>query len=67
MVPVRIGLHTADANRLGGDYSGNGVHVAARVAALATGRRDPRLCRDDRRGRGRAGLGRSDHADQGRR
>ena len=35
--PVRIGLHTADANRLGGDYSGTGVHVAARVAALAGG------------------------------
>ena len=36
-LPVRIGLHTADANRLGGDYSGTGVHVAARVAALAGG------------------------------
>lgn len=32
---VRIGLHTADANRRGDDYSGMGVHVAARVAALA--------------------------------
>lgn len=32
---VRIGLHTADANRRGADYSGKGVHVAARVAALA--------------------------------
>ena len=35
--PVRIGLHTAEANRRGADYSGKGVHVAARVAALAEG------------------------------
>lgn len=34
---VRIGLHTAEANRRGGDYSGIGVHTAARVAALAGG------------------------------
>ncbi|MDX6663440.1 MAG: hypothetical protein QOG09_1542, partial [Solirubrobacterales bacterium] len=34
---VRIGLHTAEANRRGTDYSGKGVHVAARVAALAAG------------------------------
>ena len=34
---VRIGLHTADASQRGGDYSGIGVHVAARVAALADG------------------------------
>ena len=34
---VRIGLHTAEANRRGDDYSGKGVHVAARVAALAGG------------------------------
>jgi len=34
---VRIGLHTAAANRRGSDYSGKGVHVAARVAALAEG------------------------------
>ncbi len=32
---VRIGLHTAEASRRGTDYSGKGVHVAARVAALA--------------------------------
>ena len=32
---VRIGLHTAVANRRGQDYSGAGVHVAARVGALA--------------------------------
>jgi class 3 adenylate cyclase len=32
---VRIGAHTAVANRRGDDYSGVGVHVAARVAALA--------------------------------
>ena len=34
---VRIGLHATDANRRGDDYSGMGVHVAARVAALAGG------------------------------
>jgi len=34
---VRIGVHTADANRRGTDYSGKGVHVAARIAALAEG------------------------------
>lgn len=34
---VRIGLHTAEANQVGDDYSGVGVHVAARVAALAEG------------------------------
>jgi len=34
---VRIGLHTADANQRGADYSGKGVHVAARVGALAGG------------------------------
>lgn len=34
---VRIGLHTARANRRGSDYSGAAVHVAARVAALAGG------------------------------
>jgi class 3 adenylate cyclase len=31
---VRIGLHTDDATRQGGDYSGGGVHVAARVGAI---------------------------------
>jgi class 3 adenylate cyclase len=34
---VRIGVHAAMANRRGDDYSGVGVHVAARVAALAGG------------------------------
>jgi class 3 adenylate cyclase len=34
---VRIGLHAAEANRRGDDYSGKGVHVAARVAAIAAG------------------------------
>jgi class 3 adenylate cyclase len=34
---VRIGLHTAEANRRGADYSGKGVHIAARVSALAVG------------------------------
>ena len=36
-ISVRIGLHTAEANRRGTDYSGMGVHVSARVAALAGG------------------------------
>jgi class 3 adenylate cyclase len=36
-LPVRIGLHSAEANRREHDYSGVGVHVAARVAALAGG------------------------------
>ncbi|MGH2406660.1 MAG: adenylate/guanylate cyclase domain-containing protein [Candidatus Limnocylindrales bacterium] len=34
---VRIGLHTTEANLRGDDYSGKGVHVAARVGALAGG------------------------------
>jgi class 3 adenylate cyclase len=34
---VRIGLHTAEANRRGDDYSGMGVHLASRVASLAGG------------------------------
>jgi class 3 adenylate cyclase len=34
---VRIGLHTAEATVRGSDYSGMGVHVAARVGALAGG------------------------------
>ena len=34
---VRIGLHSAEANQRGSDYSGLGVHVAARVGALAAG------------------------------
>jgi class 3 adenylate cyclase len=34
---VRIGVHTADATRRGADYSGKGVHVAARISALAEG------------------------------
>jgi class 3 adenylate cyclase len=32
---VRIGLHTAEATRQGGDYRGRGVHVAARIGAAA--------------------------------
>ena len=35
--PVRIGLHAADATQRGDDFSGVGVHVAARIAALACG------------------------------
>ena len=34
---VRIGLHSAVATRRGSDYSGKEVHVAARIAALASG------------------------------
>ncbi len=34
---VRIGVHTTEANRRGNDYSGMGVHIAARVAALTGG------------------------------
>ncbi|HEU5204470.1 MAG TPA: adenylate/guanylate cyclase domain-containing protein [Candidatus Limnocylindrales bacterium] len=34
---VRIGLHTAEATLRGADYSGLGVHVAARIGALASG------------------------------
>jgi class 3 adenylate cyclase len=34
---VRIGLHAAEASRRGADYSGTGVNVAARVAAIAEG------------------------------
>ena len=33
---VRIGLHTAEAIKRGGNYAGHGVHVAARVGAAAT-------------------------------
>jgi len=32
---VRIGLHAATATRKGANYSGRGVHVAARVGAAA--------------------------------
>jgi class 3 adenylate cyclase len=32
---VRIGVHMAEATREGNDYSGQGVHAAARVGALA--------------------------------
>jgi class 3 adenylate cyclase len=34
---VRIGIHTAQATQRGEDYSGIGVHVAARIGALAGG------------------------------
>jgi class 3 adenylate cyclase len=34
---VRIGIHSADAAQRGADYSGVGVHVAARIGALASG------------------------------
>lgn len=32
---VRVGVHTTEATLQGGDYSGHGVHVAARVGDLA--------------------------------
>jgi class 3 adenylate cyclase len=32
---VRIGLHAAEATKVGADYEGAGVHAAARVGALA--------------------------------
>jgi class 3 adenylate cyclase len=32
---LRIGLHAAEATGQGGDYSGRGVHVAARIGAAA--------------------------------
>jgi class 3 adenylate cyclase len=32
---IRIGLHTAEATKSGASYSGRGVHIAARIAALA--------------------------------
>ena len=34
---VRIGVHEAEATRQGRDYQGKGVHVAARIGAVATG------------------------------
>ncbi len=34
---VRIGLHAAEATRVGKDYEGAGVHAAARIGALAEG------------------------------
>ncbi|MEX0826142.1 MAG: hypothetical protein WD184_05270 [Acidimicrobiia bacterium] len=34
---VRIGMHLAEATRQGTDYSGHGVHAAARVGSLAGG------------------------------
>jgi class 3 adenylate cyclase len=34
---VRIGLHVAEATRRGRDYSGKGIHEAARIAALGNG------------------------------
>lgn len=32
---LRIGVHTADVNRQGLDYTGRGIHEAARIGALA--------------------------------
>ena len=33
---VRIGIHAAEATRRGGDFFGQGVHIAARLAAAAS-------------------------------
>ena len=40
---VRIGLHTGEVISEEGDYFGKNVILAARIAAQAAGRRDPRL------------------------
>ncbi len=34
---LRIGVHTAEAIRVGRGYRGKGVHAAARIAAVAAG------------------------------
>jgi class 3 adenylate cyclase len=34
---VRIGLHASDAQQVGANYRGKGVHEASRIAGLATG------------------------------
>jgi class 3 adenylate cyclase len=34
---VRIGLHAADANQVGENFRGRGVHEASRIAGLAKG------------------------------
>jgi class 3 adenylate cyclase len=34
---VRVGLHRAEATRRGRDYGGKGVHMAARIGAVAEG------------------------------
>jgi class 3 adenylate cyclase len=35
-LPVRVGAHTAEVERLGDDIAGLGVHIGARVAGLGT-------------------------------
>lgn len=35
--PVRIGLHASDAQQVGDNYRGKGVHEASRIAGLAQG------------------------------
>ena len=35
--PIRIGIHAADANQVGENFRGRGVHEASRIAALAKG------------------------------
>ena len=37
VLEVRIGLHAAEATQRGADFSGMGVHIAARIGALAVG------------------------------
>ena len=48
---VRIGLHRAEATKEGTDWSGKGVHAAARIGALAAGRGDPGQLGDRQGGR----------------
>ena len=50
---VRIGFHGASANPDGRDWSGKGVHAAARIGAMAVGSRDPRQPNDRPGGRPR--------------
>jgi class 3 adenylate cyclase len=35
--PIRIGIHAADANQVGDNFRGRGVHEAARIASIAKG------------------------------
>jgi class 3 adenylate cyclase len=35
--PIRIGIHAADANQVGENFRGRGVHEAARIASIAGG------------------------------
>ncbi|HUG30121.1 MAG TPA: adenylate/guanylate cyclase domain-containing protein [Candidatus Limnocylindria bacterium] len=56
---VRIGLHTAEATRKGQNFTGGGVHVAARVGAAA-GKDEIVISRDVEDGAGKIRFGLSD-------